>query len=131
MDLADAVSIPFMQAHARDPIPSKVVWRQSGTLRSRFYWLAVNPADVAAGAEIVASYTGQTIALSGVKSVKRITLRVSDAMLDQDRAVRVERDGSELFSGVVPRTIAILHATLSDRGDPSLTFSGELSVKLD
>ena len=58
MDMEDAVSIPFMQAYARDPIPKKVVWRQSGTLRARFYWLAVVPADVTAGAEISASYSG-------------------------------------------------------------------------
>jgi len=131
MELEDAVSIPFMQAHARDPIPKKVVWRQSGTLRARFYWLAVDPADVSAGSEITASYSAQTIDLSAVSKVKRITLRVSDAMLDQDRLVSVKRDGVELFSGVVPRTIAVLYSTLVDRGDPALTFSGELSVKLD
>jgi poly(3-hydroxybutyrate) depolymerase len=131
MELADAVSIPFMQAHARDPIPKKVVWRQSGTLRARFYWLAVEPADVASGSEITASYSGQTIDLSAVAKVKRITLRVSDAMLDQDQAVSVKKGSAELFSGIIPRTIAVLYSTLVDRGDPSLTFSGELSVKLE
>ncbi len=45
--------------------------------------------------------------------------------------VSVQRDGVELFSGIVPRTIALLYSTLADRGDPSLTFSGEVSVKLD
>ena len=131
MELADAVSIPFMQAHARNPIPSKVVWRQSGTLRERFYWLAVDPTDVAAGSEITAIYSGQSIELSAVTKVKRITLRLSDAMLDQDRAVSVKLAGAELFSGVVSRTIAVLYSTLASRGDPSLMFSGELSVKLD
>jgi poly(3-hydroxybutyrate) depolymerase len=131
MELADKVSIPFMQAHARDPIPKKVVWRQSGTLRARFYWLAVDPADVAAGSEITASYSAQTIELAAATKVKRITLRVSDAMLDQDRPVSVKRGGAELFSGVVPRTIAVLYSTLVDRGDPSLVFTGELSVKLE
>jgi poly(3-hydroxybutyrate) depolymerase len=131
MDMEDAVSIPFMQMYARNPIPNKVVWRQSGSLRTRFYWLAVDKADVAAGAEITASYAGQNIELAGVTKVKRIALRVSDAMLNQDQAVSVKRDGKELFSGVVPRTIAVLYATLVDRGDPSLVFSGELSVKLD
>jgi len=131
MDLADASSIPFMQANARNPIPNKVVWRQSGTLRPRFYWLAAAPADVAAGSEITASYAGQTIELSAIKKVKRITLRVSDAMLDQDEPVSVKRDGTELFSGNVPRTIGTLYSTLQDRGDPSLMFSGEVPVKLE
>jgi poly(3-hydroxybutyrate) depolymerase len=131
MDMEDAVSIPFMQMYARNPIPSKVVWRQSGSLRTRFYWLAVDKTDVAAGAEITASYAGQSIELAGVAKVKRILLRVSDAMLNQDQTVSVKRDGKELFSGVIPRTIAVLYSTLADRGDPSLVFSGELSVKLD
>ncbi len=52
-------------------------------------------------------------------------------MFDLDRALSVQRDGAELFSGVVPRTIAVLYSTLAERGDPSLTFSGELSVELD
>ena len=52
-------------------------------------------------------------------------------MLDQDRAISVRRDGAELFSGVVPRTIAVLYSTLADRGDPSLMFSGEISVPLN
>jgi hypothetical protein len=131
MDMEDAVSIPFMQAYARDPIPKKVVWRQSGTLRARSYWLAVVPADVVANAEITASYAGQDIELSAITKVKRVTLRVSDAMLDQDRAVSVKRAGAELFSGTIPRTIAVLYSTLADRGDPNLMFSGEVSVKLD
>ncbi|HYQ00712.1 MAG TPA: hypothetical protein VER96_18665 [Polyangiaceae bacterium] len=131
MDLEDAVSIPFLQMNARNPIPNKVVWRQSGSLRTRFYWLAVDKADVAAGAEITSAYSGQSIELSGVSKVKRITLRVTDGMLDQDQAVSVKRDGKELFSGLVPRTIGVLYATLADRGDPSLVYSGELSVKLD
>lgn len=131
MDLEDAVSIPFLQMNARNPIPNKVVWRQSGTLRTRFYWLAVDKADVAAGSEISAAYSGQNIELSAVTKVKRVTLRLTDAMLDQDQAVIVKRDGKELFAGVVPRTIAVLYSTLADRGDPSLVFSGELSVKLE
>ena len=131
MDLEDAVSIPFLQANARNPIPNKVVWRQSGSLRTRFYWLAVDKSDVAAGAEITASYSAQSIELSAITKVKRVTLRVSDAMLDQDRAVSVKRDGSELFSGVISRTIAVLYSTLADRGDPALVYSGELALKLD
>lgn len=131
MDLGDAVSIPFLQMHARNPIPSKVVWRQSGSLRSRFYWLAVDKADVAAGAEITASYAGQGIELAGVTKVKRVTVRVSDAMLNQDQAVSVKRDGEELYSGIVPRTIGVLYSALVERGDPALVYSGELSLKLD
>lgn len=131
MDLEDAVSIPFLQQHARDPIAAKVVWRQSTPLRRRFYWLAVDTTDVVAGAELTASYSGQTLSIDAAKSVKRLTLRVSDAMLDQDRPIVVAFAGKELFAGPVPRTIGVLHQTLTERGDPRLTFSGQVTVALD
>jgi poly(3-hydroxybutyrate) depolymerase len=131
MELQDAVSIPFLQGYARDPIPRKVVWRQSSTLRSRFYWLAVSTTDVAAGAELTASYAGQTLKVDAAKGVKRLTLRVTDAMLDQDQPVSVQAASGELYSGTISRTIAVLYATLVERGDPSLMFAGEVSVALD
>jgi poly(3-hydroxybutyrate) depolymerase len=131
MDLEDAVSIPFLQGYARNPIPNKVVWRQSGRLRTRCYWLAVDEADVAAGSELTASYSGQVLSIDAAKSVKRVKLRVNDAMLDQDQNVTVSLAGKELFAGPISRTISVLYSTLADRGDPSLMFAGEVSVALD
>ncbi len=130
MNLADAVSIPFLQSHAREPLPKKVVWRQASTLRSRFYWLAVQPSDVASGSELTAAYEGQSVELSRVQGVSRLRVRVSDAMLDQDRPVVVNMAQKQLFNGVVPRTIRVLYTTLAERGDPALVFSGELTVDL-
>ncbi|MCY0541584.1 hypothetical protein OVW21_26520, partial [Klebsiella pneumoniae] len=46
MNLEDAVAIPFVQMHVRNPIPPKVVWRQADVIHPRFYWLAVTPAEV-------------------------------------------------------------------------------------
>jgi poly(3-hydroxybutyrate) depolymerase len=131
MDLEDAVSIPFLQANARNPNPSKVVWRQQAKLRTRFYWLAVDKADVAAGSELTASYAGQKLSIDAAKGVKKLKLLLSDAMLDQDQPVSVSASGKELFAGTVPRTVAVLYATLVDRGDPSLMFAGEVQVALN
>lgn len=130
MDLEDAVSIPFLQGNARNPLASKVVWRESSPLRSRFYWLAVDTHDVMAGSEITAHYAGQTVSIDAAENVPRVKIRLSDAMLDQDQPISVEYGGKQLFSGVVARTIAVLDATLVDRGDPSLVFAGELAVAL-
>jgi poly(3-hydroxybutyrate) depolymerase len=130
MNLADAVSIPFLQGYARNPVPTKVVWQQASTLRERFYWLSVAAADAKPGAEITASYAGSTIDLSGAKDVTTLTLHVSDAMLDLDQPLNVLQGGVSLFSGFVPRTVAVLQRSLLERGDPGLVFSGEVTVEL-
>jgi poly(3-hydroxybutyrate) depolymerase len=131
MDLEDAVAIPFVQQYTRDPVPAKVVWRQANVTQRRFYWLAVDAADAQQGATVTAAYADNTVTLSGVSELARLTLRFSDAMLDLDQPVRVERGGAELFAGDVPRTIAVLARTLEERGDPALVFAGELSVDLE
>ena len=130
MNLADAVSIPFLQSHSREPLPAKVVWRQASRLRSGFYWLRVSPSDVTAGAEISASRAGQTVTLSGAQGVRQVTVRVNDTLLNQDQPVSVELGGKALFSSLIPRTIDVLYRTLAERGDPELMFSGEATVKL-
>jgi poly(3-hydroxybutyrate) depolymerase len=129
MELADAVAIPFVQAATRDPIPSKVVWQQADVIQPRFYWLAVEGGEK--GDRVTASYAGDTIVLSEVMGLTQITLRATDAMLDLDQPVRVERDGQEIFSGVLERTIEVLARTLDERGDPALVFCSQIVVTLD
>ena len=130
MNLADAVSIPFLQSNSRQPLPAKVIWRQASRLRSSFYWLRVSLSDVTAGAQISASRAGQTVTLSGAQAIRQVTVRVNDAMLNQDEPVSVELGGKALFSGPIARTIDVLYRTLAERGDPELMFSGEATVKL-
>jgi hypothetical protein len=44
--------------------------------------------------------------------------------------VRIQQDGRELFSGTLTRTISVLARTLSERSDPAMVFSAEVSVSL-
>jgi hypothetical protein len=130
MELADAVAIPFIQGFSRDPAPAKVVWRQANVTQSRFYWLAVAEPDEEMGTTITASYAGDTVTLSEVSGLPRITVRASDAMLDLDQPVRIERDGEELFAGTLERTIAVIAQTLDERGDPALVYTAQTTVDL-
>ena len=66
------------------------------------------------------------ITLDGDPAAVRI--RLDDELFDLDRPVRVVRGGEELFTGTVPRTIATLDRTLSERGDPRGMFSSELTI---
>jgi len=131
MNLADAVSVPFLQAQTRNPYPSKVVWRQAEVTRAHFYWLAVEEAQQKLASEVRASYADGAVSITGVKDLSKLTVRLTDEMLDLDRPVRIEKDGRELFSGTVSRTIDVLARTLAERSDPAMVFSAEVSVSLN
>lgn len=128
MDLADGVSIPFVQMHTRNPVPSKIVWRQANVPHTRFYWLAVDSANAKQGALVRAEYAANTINITEVMNLPKVTVRVSDAMFDLDQPVKITQAGRELSAAVVPRTIAVLARTLEERGDPAMVFDGEVAV---
>jgi hypothetical protein len=130
MNLADGVSIPFVQGFERDPAPPRVVWRQPEVPGQRLYWLAVDIADAETGDLVIAGYANQTVAIESATGVSQVTIRLSDDMLDLDASVRVEQGQTVLFEGAVTRTIATLHRTLLEREDPEAMFPAELAVEL-
>jgi hypothetical protein len=130
MDMADAVSIPFLQSHTRNPIPAKIVWEQSEYPRATFYWLAVDEAGRAKNALLVANYDTMGVHISDAKDVKRVSIRLTDEMLDLDSPIRVDFKGQMLSDGPVQRTISVLDRCIQERGDPGLVYSAELTVDL-
>jgi poly(3-hydroxybutyrate) depolymerase len=130
MNLEDAVSIPFLQSHVRDPIPRKVVWEQADLPRGTSYWLAVDAANRTKGNLIQASYGADGVSIEMVKGVRSLQVRLSDAMLDLDKPVKISYGSQQLSSAQVPRTIATLARTLEERNDPAMLFSAEVSVTI-
>ena len=45
MDREDKVALPWMAKFTRNPVPDRVVWKQTGTPHDRSYWLAVPPKE--------------------------------------------------------------------------------------
>ncbi|HTU59763.1 MAG TPA: hypothetical protein VMF89_15030 [Polyangiales bacterium] len=130
MDMEDAVSIPWLQSHTRNPIPAKIVWEQSEYPRATFYWLAVDEAGRAKNALVVASYDTMGVHISDVKDVKRVSIRLTDEMLDLDGPIRVDFKGQMLSAAPAPRTISVLDRCIQERGDPGLVYSAEVTVDL-
>ena len=130
MDLADAVSIPFLQSHTRNPIPDKIVWEQAEYPRATFYWLRVDDASRAKGALLRAHYDAMGVHISEAKDVKRVSIRLHDDMLDLDGPIRVNFKGQMLTQAMAARTISVLHRCLEERGDPGLVYSAEITVDL-
>ncbi|MFM2418995.1 MAG: hypothetical protein RL385_3718, partial [Pseudomonadota bacterium] len=77
MELDDAVSIPFLQRHTRDPIPKKIVWEQADVPRAHFYWLAVDAQNRAKGSLLTAHYDEGGITIEKAEGVHKLSVRLS------------------------------------------------------
>jgi hypothetical protein len=130
MNLEDRVAIDWMLKFTPDPIPSKVVWKQSSVTHNQLYWLAVPQDEARGGTLVIASRKGQTISIEKAEGIKKLDILLSGQMVDLDKPIRVEKDGHELFNGVAKRTIAQQHETLARRGDPALIFDAMIGIQL-
>lgn len=130
MNLEDKAALPWMAKYTRDPVPAKVVWKQTGPARERSYWLAVPRGGAKAGSLVVASRSGQRVDVGPAEGVAKLLVRLDDRMADLDRAVEVRHKGKVVYEGVPSRTMAVMLATLAGRGDPSLVFDAEVEVAL-
>lgn len=125
MDLEDAVAVPWMAEFTRNPIPDRIVWYQDDITHARSYWLAVD--EPRGETTIIADREGQTIAVTS-SDVSDARVRLRDDMLDLDEPVSISFNEAEVFSGIPPRTVAVLAATLAEREDPALMFSSEIPL---
>jgi hypothetical protein len=130
MNLEDAVAVDWMAKFTRNPIPDKVVWKQSPVTHDRFYWLALPLGEAKGGQLAVVSRKKQNIQIEKIEGIQHLLIMLNDAMLDLDKPVVISVNGKELFNGVPPRTMANLHQTLEARGDPGLTFPAVVPVEI-
>ncbi len=130
MNLEDKVALPWMAKFTRNPVPEKVVWKQTGTPHDRSYWLAVPTKDAKADSLVIATRSGQTVDITSAEKVTKLLVRFDDRTADLDKPVEVKHAGKTLFAGPVPRTVGTLVKTLAGRGDPGLTFDAEVEVTL-
>lgn len=128
MNLEDKLALPWMATFTRDPLPAKVVWKQTGTPHERSYWLAVPPKEAKGDSLVIAKRDKQAVELVTVEKVEKLMVRFDDRVTDLDKPVTVTKGGKELFAGEVSRTVAVLAKTLAGRGDPGLVFDAEVEV---
>jgi poly(3-hydroxybutyrate) depolymerase len=128
MNRRDAEALPWMAARTRDPWPKKLVWLQDDVTHTRFYWLAVPAAGAKAGNQIIAEVDGQTLRLTG-DVPQGISLRLSDALVDLDRTVRVWVNAREVFQGRVFRRAEVIRESLEERADPRSAATAKLTLR--
>jgi poly(3-hydroxybutyrate) depolymerase len=130
MNREDREGIEWIMTFSRNPLPKKVVWKQDDVIHTRFYWLSVPSDEAKTGNEIVASINGQTIEIQKSEGVTHLTILLSDAMVDLDRAVTVKLEGKQVFTGKAIRSIGEIASSLEMRCDPSLAFNASVQVQL-
>ena len=127
MDREDAVAVPWMAKFRRDPLPKRIVWKQSSVTHGQFYWLATNKA--VSKSLVVASREGNTIQIEKIDGVCDLTLMLNDDMMDLDKAIDLKLADKPAVELKAQRSIATLVKTLQQRGDRQLMFSCELEVQ--
>jgi hypothetical protein len=128
MGLEDRAALPWMAKFTRNPLPAKVVWKQTGTPHERSYWLAVPPKEAKGDSLVVAKREKQAVEIVTAEKVETLIVRFDDRVADLDQPVKVTQSGKDLFAGEVSRTVAVLAKTLDGRGDPGLVFDAEVEV---
>jgi len=126
----DKEALPWMAKFTRNPIPDRIVWKQTGTPHDRSYWLAVPKDQAKVGSLLAAERSGQTIKITAAEDVKSVIIHLDDRMLDLDQPVVVVYNGKTLYNAIPPRTVKTMLATLAGRGDPKLVFDAEIVVEL-
>jgi poly(3-hydroxybutyrate) depolymerase len=130
MNLEDKAALPWMAKYTRNPVPERIVWKQSGTPHQRSYWLAVPAGEAKGDSLVVARRDGQTIDITTAEKIGKLHIRLDDRMVNMEQPVTIKHAGKDLFTGTPTRSAAVLLNTLSGRGDPRLIFDAEIVVDL-
>jgi pimeloyl-ACP methyl ester carboxylesterase len=124
----EAEMIPRMVPLRRIAWPKRVVWKQDDVTHTRFYWLE-RPADAVKEREIYAAHVdGQTITIETPAKDGKLTLRLSDELLNLDQTVQVIAGGKVIFDAKAPRSFAAVEQSLSEREDPDTVATALLPV---
>ncbi|MEC9476998.1 MAG: transglutaminase domain-containing protein [Planctomycetota bacterium] len=126
MDREDVAAVPWMADKTRNLRPERIVWQQDDVTHRRFYWLALD--EPRSRGRIEVSREGQKIRILHCKDVDAVTIRLDDSMIDLDRSVQFEVNGDLVHSAIIPRTIATIAQTMSERGDPIGMFSAQQKI---
>jgi hypothetical protein len=128
MQREDSVAVPWMMQFRRNPVPSKVVWKQDDRLHADFYWLAAPKTQLKTGREVIASYKDNTIRVEK-NEYDTLRIRLNDQMMNLDKPVEVFYNGQSIFKGKVSRMLGVLQQTIDSRVDPGLAFPAEIEIR--
>jgi hypothetical protein len=129
MDRQDAEAIQWMHQNTRNRFPKKIVWKQDDVVEPRFYWLSTDPLFLRDRPLVVAKAVGNEVVIEQAE-LTQLNILLKDDLLDMNAPVTVRIGDREIVKTKVPRTIAVMDETLSERGDPKGVFWGSLPIEI-
>lgn len=118
MDRQDAVALPWMAAFQRQTSPKKIVWKQDDVTHSRYYWLGVAKEHEKGGTLVEATLDSNVIRIDEKSDLHDLRLLLTDNEVDLDAPVKVFFGDKQIAEATIPRTIASLYQSLTERFDP-------------
>lgn len=129
MDLQDAVALPWMAKFQRNPLPKRVIWKQSSSPIDLFYWLSAPFPQLQNGGEIETVFDPQNNTINILSNYSNhLNLHLNDDMLDLDQAVIVQYQGQTIYEAKVDRTILNIYNSTLHKADYDHSFPGVLQV---
>ena len=129
MQRKDAVAVPWMAKFTRNPLPKKIVWRQSGVTRPNFYWLAAEKGKEQKGSTITVVRNKNRFEIKSFEKLDSIVIRMNESMVDFSKPIEISLD-DKVTSIKAEQTAGLIYRTMEGRGDPGLVFSSEIVFQL-
>ncbi|MDR2466808.1 MAG: alpha/beta hydrolase [Prevotellaceae bacterium] len=132
MERVDTAALPWMAQFARNPLPSKIVWRQDDVPHSSFYWLSVPEGEAKQGRLAVVERKIEQDSNTFIvhyNDYESLTIGVNDEMIDFDKPVKIISGGRIVFDEKLKRTIADISESVGRRRDKRLIFSAHVTIK--
>jgi poly(3-hydroxybutyrate) depolymerase len=117
MDREDASAVPWMAGFTRNPWPKHIIWNQSSRVHDAFAWLAVDAKAAKAGQKLEAVVEGSTITVTRSTPAPALTLRLSDALVDLERPLKVIVNGKAVSEDKAVRRASVIWESLVARSD--------------
>ena len=118
-----------MGKYSRQPYPKRIVWQQADIVKPHFYWLTAPTDELKRGKQVRAEVQGNTVSIERC-DYSRLTLSLSDRLVNLDRRVTVVYKGRTLFHGKVKRRASTLRRTLYGRNDPAYMVPAQIELVL-
>ncbi|TET32212.1 MAG: hypothetical protein E3J72_20200 [Planctomycetota bacterium] len=118
----------WMEKQTRDLYSKKVVFDTDHAELDTAYWIRLD--GISRRAKVTGEIDGSTIKLT-VEKASRVTLFLSDKMLDLDKPIKVEVNGKEKFSGKVKRSAAVAVKEALKRNDRNAVFAAALELNIN
>lgn len=130
MQLKDSVALPWMSKYKRNPLPQKVVWKQSSRHHSTFYWVKTPEEFIETNGAIKVSYNSKLNEINIEENYASfIQVFLNDKMLNLDKPITIKYKNKKIYQGVFNRNILNIQQTLAKKGDLNFAFSSSVSIK--